>query len=82
MSVEVRCDRCGRSPIVVWGEVSYSPGGGRHGADVFHFCHECVDDLRTFVMGNVPAIPGESNVIFAGHGWMVRQDYLKQADRV
>lgn len=77
--IEARCDKCGASPIVIWGEVSYSPGGGRHGTETWHLCHDCVDPMRAFVMENVAAIPlGNNRTVFAGHGWMLREDYLKE----
>jgi hypothetical protein len=79
VTVEARCDKCAKSPIVIWGSVSYSPGGGRHGTEEWHFCHECVDALREFAMANVPSIPlGNGGSIFMGNGWMLREDYLKE----
>jgi hypothetical protein len=77
--IAATCDKCGQTPITIWGTVSYSPGGGRHGIETWHFCHGCVPELRAFVLTHVPAIPEDTHgAIFASHGWMIREDYLKQ----
>lgn len=47
--IHIVCDSCGEPASPVWGEFSYSPGGGRHGTERFHFCSKCVSKLRKVV---------------------------------